>query len=273
MIRHTLIALMIAALSFACTATPPTAAPAPTPTPEPTPDIQSTVTAIVQGLPTATPLPTYTPLPALPTYTPYPTLEPLPTHTPYPTLSALPTATPYPTATPGPTYTPYPSATPLPTHTPYPTATPRPTYTPAPTPETLDNWLGERGAGYVASGLDSYGSSWSLKLFCAANTGKGAAILTAFEGIYADGSETKNEPLLVNVDGDTQEHTWTYYPEDEEYFEQFSALWPGQLVNRLLGAREMTVTIPTLEGAYVVSFAVAGLERHISTLADVCRPA
>ena len=132
-------------LAVACASEPP---PAP-----PTPDIEATVTAMVEALPTQPPpptlaaLPTYTPAPSatprptlepLPTYTPYPTLEPLatleplPTHTPLPTLEPLPTYTPYPTPT-----TPMPTATPTPRPTRSPTATPRPTPRPTrtPTPE------------------------------------------------------------------------------------------------------------------------------------------
>ena len=72
-------------LAVACASEPP---PAP-----PTPDIEATVTAMVEALPTQPPPPT---LAALPTYTPAPpatprpTLEPLPTYTPYPTLEPSP---------------------------------------------------------------------------------------------------------------------------------------------------------------------------------------
>ena len=73
------------------------------PPPPPTSDLQATVTAMVQDIPTQTPYPTYT---ALPTYTPAPTATLYPTYTPAPTAEPYPTYTPAPTATPEPTPSP-----------------------------------------------------------------------------------------------------------------------------------------------------------------------
>lgn len=120
---------LLTLLLTSCASEPP---PAP-----PTVDIEATVTAMVEALPTQPPPPT---LAALPTYTPaptatlYPTYTPPPSATPYPTLEPLPTPEPLPTYTPYPTYTPFPTPIPVPTATPSPTPAPVPTATPRPTP-------------------------------------------------------------------------------------------------------------------------------------------
>ena len=88
-------------LVIACASEPP-------PVP-PTPNIEATVTAMVEALPTQALPPTYTPAPPA---TPYPTYTLVPSATPNPNLHSAPSATPRPTLEPLPTYTPYPTLQP-----------------------------------------------------------------------------------------------------------------------------------------------------------------
>ena len=136
----------------------------------PTPDIEATVTAMVEALPTQPPPPTLVPLPTYtpaPTATAYPTYTPPPSATPYPTLEPLPTHTPLPTHEPLPTYTPQPTLEALPTQTPYPTPTARPA--PAPVVRTVtqrDNWKSDGLGNYMALGNSPKYGAWILSAGC-----------------------------------------------------------------------------------------------------------
>ena len=239
------------------------------PTPAPTPDIPAMVAARIQELATPTPYPTYTPEP---TGTPYPTYTPEPTGTPYPTYTPVPTATPYPTLGPLPTHTPAPTYTPVPIATPYPTYTPQPT--PEPRVETIlesDDWTAHPAGEYTAVGTDpSYDSTWVMAVFCSVE-GPAVILEKLYVHPFAEVGEVDNLAFLVSFDGQASEQTWTYFPPDAETIGFFSAVWADNVIQRLLMSRQVTVTIPTSEDSYIISFQVEGLDRHMSSPGDLCR--
>ena len=260
-------------LAVACTGEQPAA-------PLPTPDIQATVTAMVEALPTQPPPPT---LAALPTYTPAPSATPYPTHTP------VPSATPYPTYTPPPSATPYPTPGPLPTHTPYPTLQPPPTYTPWPTLEALptytpqprpapvvrtvtqpDNWKVDSQGMHTVLGNSPGRGTWLLAAVCLDGDDLAVWLWHALGRIYSS-STSGDESLLAEFDGDSQEQTWHYFAADEDGDDALSANWPRNTIAKLIDSKRAVFTVPTAREPYVVTFDVAGLDRHIKTPEDLCR--
>ena len=210
-------------------------APPPTPAPlAPTPDIPATVTAHIRSLPTPVPLPTYTP---------------------------------YPTATP------YPTPVPLATHTPYPTPVP-------PTPiikVERDNWTEvprADGNSYVTIGTDLSGwtGTWTLTAACGSD-GRPGVFIHEGDGIFSGTSPQGDDTLLMEIDGAATERTWTYYPPTADYRRDvYSAGFASSLINQLMHAETFLVNIPTAGAPYVLLFNVAGLDTHLDTADDVCRP-
>lgn len=242
-------------------------------TPPPTPNIDATITAMVEALPTQPPPPT---LAALPTYTPYPTpeplptLQPLPTHTPYPTPEPMPTLTPYPTPQPLPTYTPQPTLEALPTHTPYPTPTARPA--PAPVVRTVtqrDNWKVDSQGMYTVLGDSPGRGTWLLAAVCL-DDDWGVWLWHALGRIFSS-STPGDKSLLAEFDGDSQEQTWHYFAADEDGDDAFSANWPRNIIAKLIDSKKVVFTVPTAEEPYVVTFDIAGLDRHIKEPEDLCK--
>lgn len=245
---------LFALLAVACASEQPS-------TPPPAPDIEATVTAMVEALPTKAPpstlaaLPTYTPPPPA---TPYPTPEPLPTYTPQPTLESLPTHTPYPTPEPQPTLVP------LPTYTPQPA--------PAPVVRTVverDNWMPDSLGYYTVIGNSPRRGAWLLSVTCFEDGDLGVWLWHALGRVFGSGA-SGDQSLLADFDGDSQEQTWVYIAADEDDDDFFSANWPRNVIEKLLESEKAVFTIPTSGQSYVVTFDVAGLDQHIKKPENLC---
>ena len=254
----TFVLVLFILLTIAC-ATEPQPAP-------PTPDVEATVTAMVEALPTQPPAPT---LAALPTYTPVPTATAYPTYTPPPSATPYPTLEPLATLEPPPTHTPYPTQTPLPTYTPQPTMEALPTHTPYPTPtarppvvrQVQNNWQSLAAVNgsteYAAVGTNTDGdisTPWVLWIRCDDNGEPGIYLSDAFTRIFREGTDRFTEQLLLRADGDTSESDWIYFATD-----YFGAEQPYNVFGAIKNANRLVIEIPTAGDGYVVEFNVAGL--------------
>ena len=95
-------------------------------------------------------------------------------------------------------------------------------------------------------------------------------LIHALGSIYAPGTAAGDETLLADLDGTSQEQSWYYSPAtDSDDF--FSANWPRDVIDKLLKTEKVVYTIPTAKTPYVVTFDVAGLDRHIKTPEDICK--
>ena len=241
---------------------------------------QGETTTVEVPADTPTPQPTYTPYPSpeqLPTHTPYPTLVPLPTFAPLPTLVPLPTHTPQATLEPLPTHTPQSTLEALPTYTPYPTPEPQPTYTPVPTLTPVvrtvvqrDNWKVDDADNHMVLGNSPTRGAWLLSATCFDDGDLAVWLWHALGRIFGSGT-SGDQSLLADFDGDSQEQTWFYIAADEDDDDFFSANWPRNVIEKLLESEKVVYTIPTSGQSYVVTFDVAGLDRHIKTPEDLCR--
>ena len=222
----------------------------------PTPDIEATVTAMVEALPTQALPPT---LAALPTYTPppfatpYPTLEPLPTHTPYPTLGPLPTYTPQPTAETLPTYTPYP--------------------TPPVIEQSKNNWhrlaASDDSTEYATVGVstdEGIRTPWVLWIRCSDEGEPRIYLSDAFTRIFLEGTDLFTEQLVLRTDGDAREAPWTYYSSSD----YLGAEQPYNVFGTVKDTRRLTIEIPTAEDPHIIDFNVAGLSQQLASLDSVC---
>ena len=243
------------------------------PTPPPTPNIEATVTAMVEALPTQPPPPTSAPLP---TYTPAPPATAYPTYTPAPSATPYPTHTPLPSATPYPTPEPLPTLQPLPTYTPQPTLEALPTYTPQPRPAPVvrtvverDNWKVDDLGAYMVLGSSPDRGTWLLAAVCFDDGDLAVWLWHALGRIFSS-STSGDESLLAEFDGDSQEQTWHYYAADEDGDDYFSANWPRNIIAKLIDSKKVVFTVPTAEEPYVVTFDIAGLDRHIKKPEDLC---
>ena len=80
-----------------------------------------------------------------------------------------------------------------------------------------------------------------------------------------------DESLLAEFDGDSQEQTWFYISADADSDDFLSANWPRNVIGKLMDSKEAVFTIPTADEPYVVTFDIAGLDRHIKKPEDLCR--
>ena len=208
----------------------------------------------------------------LPTYTPYPPPEPWPTYTPYPTPEPWPTYTPPPALEPLPTYTPWPTPEPLPTREPLPTHTPYPT----PEPQVDSNWVRQPSyeIGFEFTLLNSdevrpAAGPWALIIACTEDDEPGAFLRNTQGDTFA-GADEGSQTLLVSIDGHEQEENWWYFPPAGSYNDYFSYWRAEALIDQLLQATSVAVTIPTSGEDFNFTFDAAGLDRHISVPQDVC---
>ena len=85
------------------------------------------------------------------------------------------------------------------------------------------------------------------------------------------GDEVLEQPLLVELDGVTQEQTWYLWPPDQEFpLDSLESKWSRNLVAKLLESETMVVNVPTDSGDYVEIFDIAGLGTHFESVDDLC---
>ncbi len=181
------------------------------------------------------------------------------------TLISVPAATP----TLQPTYTPYPTLEPLSTHTPF------PTYAPDPTLATVGtvHWQGamtEYGPILNTTGYDPLFGTWLMTVGCSSDGEINVAIRSGTGDMYSGATEGyERHDMLLEIDGNIYESTWWYYGPEEHTTDVVVAMNPEVLVERLLGAMEMVVFVPTSEDPYSVRFNIQGLE-HVLVDQDSC---